>query len=156
MFRFLFGSGPWIFWHAFIWLGAAFNALMLFTLIRDAIPRPAGPASLGSVFIVTMVAGFLALVSFPSSLLGLRVLALAAGWGESGAWGIAVGGALLFCGSVATGVYLAGAQVAEHGGYTRSITCVVFCLGLLIANLVVLNAARPGRSVEPVTAAAPD
>jgi len=145
MLRFLFGSGGWIAWYVVLWLCTAFVGLLHFALVRETVPRPAGPASLGSVYVVVQTSGFLGLITLIHAVPGLR--ALGAPW-----WG-AVIGAVLLCVGVAWGVYKTGERVCEIGGYGWCATNVVLCIGVFVANLWLLSAwresLRAARSTPP-------
>lgn len=145
MLRFLFGSGVWIVWYVVIWLCAAFVGLLHFALLRESIPRPAGPASLGSAYVVVQTAGFLAIITLIHAVPGLRALGMP--W-----WGAVISAALLFAG-VAWGVYKTGERVCEVGGAGWCAVSVALCVGVFVANLWLLSAwrgsTRESRSTPP-------
>lgn len=135
MVKFLFGGGWWTAWYAVVWLGGlAFAGVPVFALVRDAVPRPAGPASLGSVVLAMAVAMYFGAVTLINAAVAARLAGLN--------WFIVIVVAGVACAAATVGSYMVLAMVCDKGGYARSAAAAGLCIALFIANLAALAHAR--------------
>lgn len=135
MLKFLFGEGWWMAWYAVVWLGSLmFVGIPVFALIRDAVPKPAGPASLGTVVFAMGIGVFLGAVTLIDAVVAARLGGL--GWIVSLVIALAAGA------GVTVGGYLAAAVVGDKGGYAWSGVLTAVCIAIFTANLGALAYAR--------------
>ncbi|MCC6677656.1 MAG: hypothetical protein IT436_10975 [Phycisphaerales bacterium] len=135
MLKFLFGGGWWTAWYAVVWLGGlAFVGVPVFALIRDAVPKPAGPASLGSVVFAMAVAVYFGAVTPINTAVAARMAGLN--------WLLVFLVAGAACAGATVASYMVLAMVCEKGGYARSAAAAGLCIALFMANLAALGHAR--------------
>lgn len=147
MVKFLFGGGWWTAWYVVVWLlSGMFVWIPLYALIRDAVPKPAGPASLGSVAMamsVGMYFGFLTPIN-----VGIGARLSGQGWILTLILSIALGAAGM------VGGYLVMAMVCEKGGYARSAIATGACVVMFLLNLGALAYGRSSAGGTPSTESA--
>lgn len=135
MMKFLFGGGWWTLWYAVMWLGSAmFIVLPVFALIRDAVPKPAGPASLGSVMMTLSAVTFLGGLTLVNAAIAARL--------GGGHWVVVALIAIAACAAATMASYGALFMVCEKGGYRWCTVSAVVCGVFLVANLAALSIAR--------------
>lgn len=133
--KFLFGGGWWTAWYIVLWLGGlAFVGLPLFAIIRDSVPKPAGPASLASVVLTMGVALYLGVVTFINAAVALRMC------GQG--WLVVLLVAVIATAAVMVGSYAILVPVSIKGGYSRSALAALVCVACFVGNLVMLTYAR--------------
>lgn len=138
--KFLFGGGWWTAWYVVFWAGSLmFVILPLVMIIRDAVPKPAGPASLGSVVLTMGIAGFLGVVTLVDGITAARMAGQ--GWWTS-----------LLIALVASGVatflsYAVMVKVCTDGGYGWSTAACIVCGATMLGNLAALSYGRAGDQV---------
>ena len=126
--KFLFGSGWFMLWHGAIWVGGfLFVVLPLWMLSRELIPKPCGPASLGSVAFIIWIALCLAAATLVSAVL--------AGNGGGLGWLATTAIAIVGAGAVLCGTYAMLARFCDVGGYGWFWTIWSTVAALFVANL---------------------
>lgn len=135
MIKFLFGGGWWTAWYLVFWAGAfMFVFLPVLMIIRDAVPKPAGPASLASVVFTMGVGMFFGVVTVIDATVAARLC------GQSWVVSLVIG--LIAAAAASVASYYVVMRVCTKGGYGWSWAAGLVCAALLAANLVILSIAR--------------